>query len=65
MVEGEDSPGIYWDLAIAIGHTILKCDDDAKSVLKERAKEMRRKEKKARKKSRRKASKKDGGSHKS
>ena len=38
------------DPAIAM-HTILKCDDDAKSVLKERAKEMRHNEKKARKKS--------------
>ena len=44
MAEGEDEPGLHWDLALAVWQTILKCDD-AKGVLKEKAKYARRREK--------------------
>ena len=51
MLEEEEGAGLHWDLALVIWETILKCDDDAKSILKEKAKQPRKKEKKARKKS--------------
>ena len=60
LMDADGGLGIHWDLAMAFWHTILKCDDDAKTLLKKRAKEACRKEKKARKKSKKKASKKDG-----
>ena len=50
MLEEADEPHLHWELALAIWDTILKCDDDAKGVLKEKAKQARTKEKKARKK---------------
>ena len=63
-MSGEDVPGLDWDLALAVWQTILKCDDDAKGVMKEKAKEARRKEKKARKKSRKKESRDGQGGRK-
>jgi hypothetical protein len=48
MLEHTDEPLLHWELALAILDTILKCDDDAKGVPKEKAKQAREKEKKAR-----------------
>ena len=50
MLGGEGDPLLHWELALAIWETILKCDDDAKSVLKDKARNARKKEKKARRK---------------
>ena len=62
---GGDVLGLDWDLALAVWHTLLKCNDNTKGVLKEKAKEVRRKEKKAQKKSRKKGSQDDKGGRKS
>ena len=60
-MSGGEVPGLDWDPALAVWQTILKCDDDAKGVPKEKAKKARRQEKSARKKSRKQGSR-DGKS---
>ena len=48
MLGSEGDPLLHWELALAIWETILKCDDDAKSVHKDKARNAKKKEKKAR-----------------
>ena len=62
-MSGGDVPGLDSDLALAVWQTILKCDDDAKGVLKEKAKKARRHQKKARKKSRKQGSREGKNGH--
>ena len=50
MPEHTGDPLLHWELALTIWDTILKCDDDAKAMLKEKAKQAKKKEKKARRK---------------
>ena len=62
-MSGGDVTGLDLDLALGVWQTILKCDDDAKGVLKEKAKKAHRRQKKARKKSRKQGSRERKGGH--